>query len=247
MKITILLRFPKVERSGWKRDLIDKLISNGFEVNLIFGESSYWRHLKAALKKFGMGSFRRYAETSSVSSSTSKENVKIYNYFKKKIAVKKVNDLNSKRTEKIINNFTPDYLLLLGSGIIRKNILKLPMYKPVHCHQGYLPVFRGVHTIEWSLLLTGEVYLTTHFVDTGIDTGDILLRKKIDILRDDSIETLRRRCQLESVDFILETMFALRDGTIQPEKKKKNQGKQYFSMHPLFEEMVTRKIKKMGA
>jgi folate-dependent phosphoribosylglycinamide formyltransferase PurN len=240
MRIVVLLRYPKVEVSDWKRELVERLMAEDFQVGLVFGESSYWRHLKAGLKEFGLGVFKRQGRQAVGQGG---KGVNIYRHFNHKIPVRRVRDLNSRRAAAVIKGMNPDYLLLLGTGIVRRNILEIPVYKTVHCHHGYLPDYRGVHTAEWSFLLSGEVYLTSHFVDAGIDTGDILLRKKIDVDGIDTVEALRRACRLASVDLVVETFKGLRQGSIEPVKQERGAGRQYFAMHPVFKEQVARQLK----
>ncbi len=239
MKITILLRYPKVEKNAWKLQLIEQLLDRGYTVSILFGESSYYRHLKAALKEYGLTAFRQKKTLEAA------KPVKLYPHFEQKIAVRKVNDLNSKQAEAIIREFAPDYLLLLGSGIIRKNILSLPKHFAVHCHHGYLPDFRGVSTAEWSVYFTGQVYITTHIVDPGVDTGDILKRKPIPLTREDSIASMRLKCREHSVELILDTFKDLESGDYKTHKQTAEEGKQYFQMHPFFKELVEQQLKSL--
>lgn len=236
MKITILLRYPKVEKNKWKIELIDKLINDNYEVSIIFGESSYWRHLRVALKEYGLEIFK------TKKSIDSEKSVKLYNYYKDKLYVAKVNDLNSQKSESVIKKINPDYILLLGSGIIRKNILILPQKCCVHCHHGYLPDIRGVSTAEWSIYLNNKVYITTHIVDPGVDTGDILARREIPLTREDTIVSVRKKCRVYSVDLLYDTFKMLKSGEFKEEKQSKADGKQYFLMHPFFKNLVDEKL-----
>lgn len=239
MKTTVLLRYPLLEKSDWKIELIEKLISNGFQVNLIFGEKSVIKQLKFLLKEFGFCAFKKKKDL------LDSHGKNLFKYFKSKITIDKVNDLNSSATEKIIKLHNPDYILLLGTGIIKSNILKIPTKGIIHCHHGLLPNYRGVNTAEWNLFFENEVYITTHFVNDGIDTGDILLRKKILLTKNDTIETLRRKCRLESVNLIIETFDKLQKNKLTKILQKKNEGMQFYSMHPFFKELVVEKIKRL--
>jgi methionyl-tRNA formyltransferase len=237
LKITILLRYPKFENSFWKKELIENLIADEKEISLVFGESSYWRQLKAAFKLFGFNLLKKKKDIAA------EKKINLYNYFQTKIKVIKINDLNSLKAEELIKKLEPDYILLLGTGIIRKNILTLPKYKTVHCHHGWLPKYRGVNTAEWSVYYGDDIYITTHFVDPKIDTGEILLRKRIEIDKTDSIESVRKKCRVESVDLILKTFELLVKGGYKVEIQNQEEGKQFFDMHPIFKEIVNKKLK----
>lgn len=229
MNVVALLRYPRAERAAWKRELIDELIAQGYEVALVFGESSYWRHARAALKEFGFSAFQKRLEVASA------PQPRLYSYFREQgIPVSRVGDLNSTATESVLRQLRPDVLLLLGTGIIRNNILDVPCIGTVHCHQGYLPTYRGVNTIEWSIYHGDDVHITTHFVDPGIDTGRILHRERIPLYAGDDVRRVRERCKQAAVPLLLRTLNDIRAGTIEPVQQTANEGKQYFSMHPFF-------------
>lgn len=234
MKVVVLLRYPRVERAAWKRQLIDQLIDEGFDVTLVFGASTYLRHAEAAFKTYGYDFFKKKRELAA------QPEPRLAVYFSSKVPVLRTDDLNGRKTVRYLQALEPDLLLLLGTGIIRKHILDIPRIGTVHCHQGCLPRYRGVNTIEWSIYDGQNVCITTHFVSPGIDTGDILLCKKIPTYKGDDIELVRARCQEEAVDLLTRTIGGIRNGTIRPRKQKAAEGKQYFSMHPFFVDIVNR-------
>ena len=72
--------------------------------------------------------------------------------------------------------------LVLSFGfrkIISKNIIK-KLKKPIYnIHMSYLPFNRGAHPIFWSFIENTPAGVSIHKIDKGIDTGSIILRKKI--------------------------------------------------------------------
>ena len=233
MKIVVLLRYPRAEKSVWKKEIVERLVSKGDDVSLVFGASSYRHHLKAALKTFGPGFLTKREEV------TADPQPLLAGHFKSiGLPVYKRYDLNGPATVKTLYRLQPDLILLLGTGIIRRPVLEIPRHGTIHCHQGYLPTFRGVNTIEWSILSGHDIYLSTHFVDPGVDTGRILLQKKIDLLEGDDITRIRRRCQNLAVPLILETIDGVRNDTLHPQVQSFAEGKQYFEMHPFFVDRV---------
>jgi len=61
--------------------------------------------------------------------------------------------------------------------------------RAINLHPSLLPWNRGAHSNFWSFLEDTPKGVTIHIIDEGIDTGDILLQKKIKF--DQSKETLR--------------------------------------------------------
>ena len=66
--------------------------------------------------------------------------------------------------------------------IIKEDLLKLPLKGFINCHAGALPFYRGRNVLNW-VLINGESEfgITVHYIDEGIDTGAILLKKELNI------------------------------------------------------------------
>jgi methionyl-tRNA formyltransferase len=75
--------------------------------------------------------------------------------------------------------------------ILREEILGLPARGTLNCHAGALPFYRGRNPLTWALI-NGETEfgVTVHWVDLGIDTGDIVVQIKTPIRPDDTYATL---------------------------------------------------------
>jgi methionyl-tRNA formyltransferase len=73
-----------------------------------------------------------------------------------------------------------DFILLFGfRKIINENIIK-KINKPIfNIHLSYLPFNRGAHPNFWSFIENTPAGVSIHKIDKGIDTGNIILRKKI--------------------------------------------------------------------
>ena len=88
--------------------------------------------------------------------------------------------------------------LIVLAGYMR--ILKRPL--DFHCpiinvHPSLLPKYKGLHAVEQALdsndTITG---CTVHYVNEDLDGGEIIAQSKVDILPDDTVDTLTRRIQL---------------------------------------------------
>ena len=66
----------------------------------------------------------------------------------------------------------------------------------VNTHSAPLPAFPGAHPIE-DVLAAGveETAATVHYVDEGIDTGQVIAAERVPVLPDDTVDTLRARVQ----------------------------------------------------
>ena len=127
MRVTVLMRYPKAERAPWKRDLVESLAKHGFTVSIVFGEKSKFRHAKAALRTYGVDAFRRGRALNR------REQPLLWNVFESAgFPCYSVADLNAKECVKLLVGLNPDWLLLLGTGIIRKPVLEVPARGCVH-------------------------------------------------------------------------------------------------------------------
>jgi folate-dependent phosphoribosylglycinamide formyltransferase PurN len=93
---------------------------------------------------------------------------------------KKINYINSEsiNSNELLKKLKGKKLLLFNTGkeIIKKEILS--EFDLIHIHPGYLPEFRGADNSLHMILNTGNIGVSSFFVNEGIDTGKIISRKK---------------------------------------------------------------------
>ena len=78
--------------------------------------------------------------------------------------------------------------------LLRPSFLERFPGKVVNVHPAPLPAFPGPHPLE-DLLAAGasEAAATVHYVDDGVDTGDVIASEPVPVFAGDSVETLRER------------------------------------------------------
>jgi methionyl-tRNA formyltransferase len=105
-----------------------------------------------------------------------KNQTSLINFLKKK----NFNIVNCQKIPSLKTFKQSDFILSFGfRKIIRKNILK-KIKKPIfNIHLSYLPFNRGAHPNFWSFIEKTPAGVSIHEIDEGIDTGNIILRKKI--------------------------------------------------------------------
>lgn len=93
-----------------------------------------------------------------------------------------------------------DLIVLAGFlTVLTGPIIKAYENRIINMHPALLPKFGGVgmwgHHVHEAVLASGEVEsgCTVHLVDSGCDTGEILVQKKVPVLQDDTAETLYKR------------------------------------------------------
>jgi methionyl-tRNA formyltransferase len=73
-----------------------------------------------------------------------------------------------------------EFIVSYGYGFILKNdIIEAYKGKAINLHISYLPWGRGRSPLFWDLMEGNPTGVTIHFLDSGIDTGDIILQERI--------------------------------------------------------------------
>ncbi len=112
--------------------------------------------------------------------------------------------VNDAQTESAIREIAPEYLILAGCSIVRANILALPSRGTINVHPGLLPWIRGVDVVEHSVERSVPVGITAHFVNAGIDTGNIIRRELIPVQQGDTLRSLRRKSSERCTEILIE-------------------------------------------
>ena len=124
------------------------------------------------------------------------------------ISVFQPESLKNGDSEAIIRNLCPDLIVVVAYGkILPESILNIPKYGCINGHASLLPKYRGASPIQ-SCLLNGDSItgVTVMKMDKGMDTGDMISKCKIDILEDDTAESLFNKLSLVTGDLIIETI-----------------------------------------
>lgn len=99
--------------------------------------------------------------------------------------------------------------------ILRGDIIRAYSGRIINVHPALLPKFGGVgmygDNVHKAVLAAGECEsgCTVHLVDTGCDTGTILLQKKVAVLPQDTVQTLAQRIHVQEHKAIVEGVILL--------------------------------------
>lgn len=121
----------------------------------------------------------------------------------------------------IIKSYQPDAIIVVAFGqIIPENILEIPKYGCINIHGSLLPKYRGAAPIQWAVLDgEKETGITSMLMDKGLDTGDMLIKKVIEIDKDETSGSLFDKMMALGAETLLETLDKLEKGEITPEKQ----------------------------
>jgi methionyl-tRNA formyltransferase len=131
------------------------------------------------------------------------------------IPVLYLENINSEDSLGSLDRFKCDLFVSMSyNQIIRAPLRNIPKYGFINCHAGKLPEYRGRNILNWALINDEiEFGITVHYIDDGIDTGDILAQKTYPITDQDDYKTLLEIAYDGCADILFETIsrFACKD------------------------------------
>jgi methionyl-tRNA formyltransferase len=113
-----------------------------------------------------------------------------------------------------IRALNPDAIVVMAYGqILPRDILEIPKIACLNLHASLLPRWRGAAPIQAAIAAGDrETGITVMYMDEGLDTGDILLHRTIDILPADTGGSLHDRLAKIAPDALLESLKLLAKG-----------------------------------
>lgn len=120
-----------------------------------------------------------------------------------------------------LRDMAPDVIVVVAFGqILPKEVLDIPRLGCVNVHASLLPKFRGAAPIQWAIIDGEDVTgVTTMQMDEGLDTGDMLLKTEVPITAEETGESLHDKLSKAGAALCVETLKALEEGTIVPQKQ----------------------------
>jgi methionyl-tRNA formyltransferase len=120
-----------------------------------------------------------------------------------------------------LEQIAPEAIVVVAYGrIIPQWMIDLPPLGNINGHASLLPKYRGAAPIQWAIAMGETVTgVTTMRIDAGLDTGDMLLKREIPILPEDTAVTLSPKLAELTAELLVETLPALKAGRIQPQKQ----------------------------
>lgn len=132
--------------------------------------------------------------------------------------------LNTQKIYNKIKKLNADLMVLAGysASILKQKIFSLPKYGTINLHGSLLPKYRGGSPLNWAII-NGEKYTGASIiqVDSGIDTGKILIQKKIKINNKDNILSLTKKLNQIFPKLLFSVIKNISTNKIKPKKQKK--------------------------
>ena len=146
--------------------------------------------------------------------------VKVY-ALEQGLAVYQPNTLRGEEFATLLNELAPDLIVVVAYGkILPENVLNYPRYGCINVHGSLLPKYRGAAPMQRAIM-DGEAVtgITTMYMDVGLDTGDMLLKREVVIEENDNFEDIHDKLAACGAKTLLDTLAAIRDGSLAREKQ----------------------------
>lgn len=124
-------------------------------------------------------------------------------------------NINSDESKAILEDISPDFIVVVAYGqILTSDILNIPKYGSYNVHASLLPKYRGAAPINW-VIIDGEdkTGVTIMEMEKGLDTGDMVLKRSIDIDIEDTTEDIHDSLAKLGAELIVEALESIYSGS----------------------------------
>ncbi len=144
----------------------------------------------------------------------------------------KCGEINSDGFVSFLKELRPGLIAVLGSSVIAPRVISIPLQGMINLHSGLSPYYRGTWSYGWPIVNSEPEYIgvTAHFVDPGIDTGDIIYQTRPVLHERDDLNAIFLKVVAEGIELVTDAIKELTDkGTVVSYKQGKETGRLFRS------------------
>jgi len=126
----------------------------------------------------------------------------------KTISVKIVKNVNQEDSVEFIKNSAPELIVVFGTSLIKKDIMGIPEKAIINVHTGLSPYYRGGQCAFWCLYNDEPEYIgvTVHYLDEGIDSGDIIIQGRPKIEEGDCVTSIECKLAILATQLLIKAI-----------------------------------------
>src|SRR5439155_5576476 len=127
---------------------------------------------------------------------------------KTRIPILQPAQIKDQKASEEIRDFAPDVIVVVAYGqILPRDVLEIPRLACLNLHASLLPRWRGAAPIQAAIAAGDcETGITAMYMDEGLDTGDILLQRDVEILPNETGGSLHDRLAQIAPEALLEAL-----------------------------------------
>ncbi len=132
-----------------------------------------------------------------------------------------------------LKSLKADLQIVVAFRMLPKSVWQMPKFGTFNLHASLLPEYRGAAPIHWAII-NGETETgaTTFFIDDKIDTGEIILQEKIDILETETVGSLHDKLMYLGANLVGKTVDLIAKGKVSTTKQPELEEKSAPKLHP---------------
>jgi methionyl-tRNA formyltransferase len=140
----------------------------------------------------------------------------------------------------LLRDLEPDYIVCVHFPyIVPEAVLAIPRGGVLNLHPAFLPYNRGWHTPSWAIWEQTPIGATLHFMDTGVDTGDIVHQAELPVSPGDTAHTLYEKLLKLEMEVFAEAWPRLGSGIVERKAQQPAKGS-FHARQDLFQDAVQR-------
>ena len=130
------------------------------------------------------------------------------------IDVYQPNTLRDEAFAELLDNLSPDLIAVVAYGkILPESVINYPKHRCVNVHGSLLPEYRGAAPMQRAIIDgKGVTGVTTMYMDVGIDTGDMILKREVEIGENDNFEDIHDALGKAGAELLVETVKLIESG-----------------------------------
>lgn len=114
-----------------------------------------------------------------------------------------------------------DLFIVVAFRMLPEVVWKTPRLGTINLHGSLLPDYRGAAPINWTVINGDqETGVTTFYINENIDTGDILLQRKMEISKNETAGSVHDRMMHLGADAVIDTIKGVFDGTLKAQPQE---------------------------
>jgi peptidoglycan/xylan/chitin deacetylase (PgdA/CDA1 family) len=142
------------------------------------------------------------------------------------MTIHKVGNLNGADAIRVLGECGADLGIVLGTRILKAGTFSVPRMGCINLHKGKVPEYRGMPPGFWELYdCSSSAGVTVHFVDKGLDTGDVVATGSVSVVTTDTPESLLEKLHAEGSRVLALAVALIRDGNAIPQRQGKQETK----------------------
>lgn len=116
-----------------------------------------------------------------------------------------------------LKEIQPDLQIVVAFRMLPEAVWRIPPLGTFNLHASLLPQYRGAAPINHAII-NGETEtgVTTFFIDKQIDTGRIILQKKVPVLKTDTAGNLHDKLMKTGAELVVKTVDAIKNNKVSP-------------------------------